>query len=122
MMLTDFLLERIADDEAAARAVRPLGHNFDMGGNRQDERFTHQRWGNAAEDGYPRPVIGGGEAAHFARWDPARVLAECEAKRKLIDAEPTAFGGAYSINSIRRLQILALPYADHPQFQPEWRP
>jgi hypothetical protein len=39
-------------------------------------------------------------ARHIARWDPTRVLAEVDAKRRL----------------------LALPYRDHPDCKPEWMP
>lgn len=76
-------------------------------------------------------------APHIARHDPARVLAEVDAKRKLVTAYEsavTAYGAAErgttvsdlmtgSVNSLRfTLQLLALPYADHPGYKEEWRP
>jgi hypothetical protein len=68
---------------------------------------------------------------HIARHDPARVLREVEAHRKLVDAyaevagmdtegaEPEfAYGRAVGLGEAVRL--LALPYADHPDYRPEW--
>ena len=51
---------------------------------------------------------------HIARWDPARVLAECEAKRQLIERVGNPDWAGF--------RILALPYADHPDYQQEWKP
>jgi hypothetical protein len=62
---------------------------------------------------------GGGDtddAVHIARHDPARVLAECEAKRRIVEwygEEPGRVGPA--------LGMLAAVYADHPEFREEWR-
>jgi len=55
------------------------------------------------------------DPAHIARHDPARVLAECEAKRRILTyAEHN--DDVYLLGS-----YLALPYADHESFQAEWR-
>ncbi|MGY5127323.1 DUF6221 family protein [Streptomyces nigrescens] len=72
-------------------------------------------------------------AEHIARHDPARVLAEIEAKRAIVDqyaevqemdredAEPEfAYGRAVGLGEAVRL--LALPYQEHPDYRPEWRP
>ena len=126
--LATFLLARIAEDESAARAaiLRTYGQTgrwvtFDdkehlstttvFAWNR-DERLgqaceTEMSWiGRAARD-------------HIARHDPARVLAECEAKRRIVghfvnEWEPDP------INDV--LRFLTLPYADHPDYRGEWRP
>lgn len=126
--LTEFLLARIAEDEAAARAVPPLGHNFDMGGHRQDERFTFGRILPSSADGMGNwskhcdsPIT----RDHFSRHDPARVLAECEAKRRIMGLV-TQMGGYYEPDAGRVgaevLRALALPYADHPDYRDEWKP
>lgn len=112
MDLTEFLLARIAEDEAAARAAidpdRPGTHwHWVMDANDTPVRHGHLQ--RAQDDGesvslrtveeYPtRSGVGplphfvvqsgdvhgiGGE--HIARWDPARVLAECDAKRRIIE-------------------------------------
>lgn len=82
---------------------------------------------------------------HIARWDPARVLAEVEAKRQIIKHEtsgrvvdqgapehtftksPTQDDEAWMerwtqpIVDTPVLRMLALPYADHSDYRPEWR-
>ncbi|HEU4422114.1 MAG TPA: DUF6221 family protein [Pilimelia sp.] len=69
------------------------------------------------------------DAAHIARHDPARVLAEVDAKRRLL--QQFELRG----NSVRAtvvpstggvwddlLRMLALPYAGRPGYRAEWRP
>ena len=61
---------------------------------------------------------------HIARWDPARVLAECEAKRRIIelcggwvpDRDVSPLAADYILG------LLAVPYAGHPDYDEEWRP
>jgi hypothetical protein len=63
-------------------------------------------------------------------WGPTlarREIAECEAKRRIVEWATTVYaiqtGGPrprQGPNPI--LALLALPYADHPDYQPEWRP
>jgi hypothetical protein len=61
--------------------------------------------------------------------DPSRVVAECEAKRRiaaeLVDAVSSYEGKLGPEGEVTRLSFvlraLALPYADHPDYQPEWR-
>ncbi|WP_367138907.1 MULTISPECIES: DUF6221 family protein [Streptomyces] len=68
---------------------------------------------------------------------PARMLAEVEAKRKILsDLEKAEFSLSCAgigtrphdlltgaVNSLRRVaRLLALPYADHPDYREEWRP
>lgn len=68
-------------------------------------------------------------SAHIGRWNPARVLAEVNAKRRILDE------CAYEIRDSRRrdtgdglglsetvLSLLALPYADRDGYRDEWRP
>jgi hypothetical protein len=72
---------------------------------------------------------------------PAKMLAECEAKRRIVKLHsssrvcPTCAGDPSIVYGRRTgaalptakampcptLRLLALPYADHPEFQPEWR-
>jgi len=97
MTLTDFLLARIAEDEAtAAHARGALG------------------WTNST----------GVQIAGRDVYDPARVLGECEAKRRIVEwcgsdpgeLEPGINGLADMI-----LRDLASVYADHPDCREEWR-
>lgn len=63
---------------------------------------------------------------HIARWEPARVLAEVEAKRRIIDR---CLEGIAEDEWVRNLSPLAegvilhlaQPYADRPGFKDEWR-
>lgn len=66
-------------------------------------------------------------AEHIARWDPARVLAEVEAKRRIVDRceyEMSGYAGtgAQVATPHLVLRLLALPYAAHPEYDPAWRP
>lgn len=131
--LSDFLLARIAEDEAVARAVVATDYSkgrWQWESNRLDpyrSALVNDRDAvvlpSKHDDVYPSWMV----ADHIARHDPARVLAECEAKRRIVEevypALELEFGGAYRGEpATLLLQLLALPYADHPDFREEWRP
>ena len=115
--LPDFLLARIAEDEAAAReaAVMPYGEEIGWIGH----VFSSERDSTPAQD------------EHITRWDPDRVLAECDAKRQVVDVYRALAVRRHDVGSIRWHEVsayetvlrqLALPYADHPDYRSEWRP
>ena len=52
-------------------------------------------------------------AGHIARHDPARVLAECDAKRRIVERRNHLDGPT--------LRALAAVYADHPDWREEWK-
>ena len=67
------------------------------------------------------------DARHIARHDPARVLAEVEAKRRLLDwLERTRSwatdNNLWTYDEAEALKLLALPYADHADYRDEWKP
>lgn len=100
--LTEFLIARIEEDEAAARGVN-------------QSRFN-SRVALLDTDLYGLVV----------RHHPARVLRECEAKRALLlMADPNDFaddgGAGMSEHADEIHRLLALPYSDHPDFRDEWR-
>lgn len=148
MTLTDFLLARIAEDEAVARAM--------------DEASDPLDWSEPGDPaiGLAGPVDGpaGYEAIVI---DPARVLAECEAKRRIVELhqswpvlvdgppeleqlEDAADANAMTLRVSQRLAwltqqeyrarfgdepptapmlaALAAVYAGHPDYREEWRP
>jgi len=129
--LTEFLLARIAEDEAEAHAA--TGHAW---------RVTRDPLGVHVEHDLARPMgrvamrlgrdmgIGGNaDAAHIARHDPARALAECEAKRRIVEVWPDSFGSwtadqAYAAKRVKDAVLLDLAtvYADHPDYDEAWRP
>jgi len=65
---------------------------------------------------------------HVARWNPARVLAECESKRRIVvlhsDIDPCDAHDGATMETVpcETLRLLALPYADRPGWREEWRP
>jgi len=70
---------------------------------------------------------------HAARHDPARVLREVEATRAVLaeyehalerraeHPDDVASAGAL-LTMVRVMKLLALPYAEHPDYRKEWRP
>lgn len=151
MSLSEFMLARIAEDEALARSAEERALT--------PWRATYGRQVEARHDGYlvtpedehsystdPPDEV----ALHIARWDPARVLAECEAKRRIVEAHPlvtdpqrlvkvwtraspgnaceTCGGNPVDssapiedIGPCDTLLALAAIYADHPDCREEWK-
>lgn len=69
------------------------------------------------------------DAMHIARWDPARVLAEIDAKRQLLQQFELRRGAVLGIDGCETggvwddlLRMLALPYAGREGYREEWRP
>lgn len=69
-------------------------------------------------------------ARHIAHWDPARVLAEVEVKRRIISECEKLLAARGSSADLYRtadllandvLRLLASTYVDHPDFDPSWR-
>jgi hypothetical protein len=87
-----------------------------------------------ANDKNPRPwpVITNGDfhsavdepdAEHIARWDPTRVLAEVDAKRKLLDVFGSELCDDETDETAQHcVKLLGLPYAHRQGFREEWRP
>jgi hypothetical protein len=147
MTITDFLMQRIAEDEAAARAA--LGH---LVADPDETRWHAFQVDYEGIGVYPWPDDGDETwrqrtpvTRQITRWSPARVLAECEAKRRIVEehaaedarmllarGEPQwecrvcasgdrwegYFRHDWPCDTIR---ILAAVYADHDQFREEWR-
>lgn len=119
--LTEFLLARIAEDEATARAAS--GDHWDRLRDGDPKFRKVVAWGltpigamNAEQD-----------AEHISHHDPARVLARCEADRRIVELHGGDYDGecqspAHLDGPCRTLRALALPYADHPDYDEEWKP
>ncbi|MFE4691250.1 DUF6221 family protein [Streptomyces sp. NPDC056749] len=127
--LTSFLRARLAEDEATAIGAResefcedgrwvvrgPFGDSQLLGSVQSE--VSEAILGEDTDD-VPFPL-----ALHVARHDPARTLADVEAKRRLIDwvlRWPMRPAPPSSVNGV--LELLALPYADHPDYRKDWRP
>lgn len=115
--LIEFLRAALNDEERIAKAATPGPWRVD------DETYAERIY--AADQ---TEVVGGGrwggeasvfetteDAVHIARWNPARVLAEIEAKRQILDDSGWEAGEA------RAVLRLAQPYAALPGFRDEWR-
>jgi uncharacterized protein DUF6221 len=139
--LAEFLLARIAEDEAAARAATE-GH-WVPGVKRAGEPG---RWrgieaysvlADRTEFYIPdHDAVADSESKadveHISRWDPARVLAECEAKRRIVEGcigiieDRDGYFAMLDVPEVpaiaeSHLRLLALPYADRPDYREEWR-
>lgn len=105
MTLTEFLLARIAEDEAVAIAAV--------------QGFTE---GDFWRDGNTTTLA---SARHVASHGPARVLAECEAKRRIVAGLSGVLAQSRNEQQIQNAQTtlghLAAVYADHPDYRDEWR-
>nr|WP_203620394.1 DUF6221 family protein [Streptomyces sp. SID8499] len=133
--MLEWLCAQLDEDERIARATEwCVGtHTFngwDVG--RADEYEWEIQSRNA--------VIGRGLNEEFARHivahDPARVLREIDAKRRITelcepplvevtspgDSERSFIPGEGPPWGLNVLKLLALPYADRPGYREEWRP
>lgn len=114
MTLTNFLLERIAEDEAVAREVIESDEHV----QRLTDYPLDADWSFWADTDGARPSVSVGSA---------RVLAECEAKRRIVkaaadDSDPHDYWHGWNDAHGLALAALALPYADHPDYREEWKP
>lgn len=145
--LSEWLLACIAEDEEAARAATPGPWRVEELGD-----SAYGEWWYIAADGLQFSYVagsgyeGGGvswehDATHIARHDPARVLAECAAKRRIVELhrdqnprghgcpEIESDGSVYHDGWCRSgtggcatLRLLALTYADREGYDERWRP
>lgn len=135
--ITEFLLARIAEDEEAARgatrgpwAYPPREGHYDDGvvvatslSDRYDDREP-RFVALTSYDGQSNTTMNSdADGEHIARHDPKRVLAECEARRRIVEyaLELDADYPGVSGPSADLLPMLASVYADHEDFQDEWR-
>lgn len=142
MTLAEFLLARIAEDEAVARAA------FRREPRRWHGKMTEDdgHWSTGSHEGDAERIDGIGitiydegghsleQATHIARHDPARVLAEVGAKRRIVErhfldpgtpSHPMDRAGCAWCDDhwpCEDLADIALPYADHPDYRQEWKP
>lgn len=124
--LTEFLLARINEDEDAAKAA-------DQGTVYAAGAYGDDAVGELLELARNEGALG--EAVkHLERYTVARVLAECDAKRKLIalidrewdtlielDVMPDWAGDRRDAWE-QMICLLATPYADHPDYDLSWAP
>lgn len=131
MTLVEFLLARIAEDEADARKAAVdeggrwlVGEPFYIYASFGEHGDRMGGWSGLTD--LRRMCI----ADHIVRHDPARVLVECDAKRRIVESYqqaagdeemPAEWNDGYVCGQEFMLKLLAQPYADHPDFDPAWR-
>lgn len=115
--IADFLLARIDEDEAVARA----------GVSGQADPENGWGYGGFGSPNALTPHVGiiheRVQADHITRWHPARVLAECAAKRAIVESWREAdkmYGGDAGAYMDGVLRALASVYDDHPDYDPAW--
>lgn len=122
--IIEFLRTRLDEDEQVARKAGPPPWRFG------DMQIRDAQGDLVVKHTWPQ------EAEHIARWDPARVLAEVDAKRWMLDTlvpevedmDETLhqeFCGrdrpdAHSYIAAQLLARLAQLYTDHPDYDPAW--
>jgi len=142
--ITEFLLARIARTEAAIRRIKsPYRLYVDEDGcieepvrlDWPDENAGQYEQWESGEDRLPN---------HHNTWaliyDPARVLARCEADRQIVEEHAprvirwrdsidiyddecqTCHGSEPGVYPCDTLRLLALFCADHPDYQEAWKP
>ena len=131
--LRAFLAARLDEDEAAAKAATAGPWAFEGDDPTDDELYSVHDGivdlvGVTVAFTRDRQVANG---QHMARHDPARVLREVEGKRKIL-AEHKAVTRLAGLTGQElgflgwyrewMLKNLAAAYADHPDYQPEWKP
>ena len=128
--LTEFLLARIAEDEFDARRAVGLGLASRLMG--QADQVV-ARYGSQEPPDEPNTADRlWWTAQDVHQWltphGPARVLADCKAKRRIASTMQSAINGGWQSQSreeiefvaTRTLRALALPYADHPAYREDW--
>lgn len=165
--LVTFLRARLDEDERVALAVEDNSAPWSGQWESRGPDVLRTRNGHVlamstvTDDGRALPIpLKPGTAEHWARHDPARVLAEVAGKRQIVAASNVAcpqachtehsFSGSCSLRWMGplhedatgrwlqddtgarftpppvttdwTLRLLALPYADHPDYRPEWAP
>lgn len=153
MTITEFLLARITEDEDVAIAAatsynkawhygdEPAGMSWASDGGMVGNDATNLWDCEGSDTLCAAPEV----ATHMARHDPSRVLAECKAKRALVDIHTLKDAGSgKSIDPDHRevgcetcnwdtsywwleygpcetLKALAAVHADHPDYNQEWK-
>lgn len=124
--LAQFLRDRYDEEATEARAATPgPWEQSGIGDYGWTVSFSRPGAGVETEDSDQ----GRADAVHIARHDPARVLRDIEAKRRILYLaeqlpKVTASTDMFDNNRDGWAEVvkqLALPYADHPSYRAEWR-
>jgi len=116
--LVEFIGARLEEDEAVARAA-----SADDGGIDDGVWVYDDEWGRVLTDDSSL-YSNHDDIVHIARHDPARVLREVAAKRRLVEAADESSGLRDMVAELYVggviLRALAAVYGDHPDYRAEW--
>lgn len=115
--LVAFVTVRLDEDEQWAREAPPRGWYA------TDNHVEDQNGGSLARFEIKA------DARHAAHFDPQRQLADIAAKRRILalcdlwfnDADQPVTLGGYGEAYWDVVRLLAVPYAEHPDYQQEWQ-
>lgn len=105
LTLANFLLARFAEQRRKAEAAQGRS-SYGLADTAFDEAVEL-----AEGEGARRPAI-----EHILQWNPVHVLADLKSKRRIVEG----FNDWHHHQGV--LELLAVPYADHPEYREEWRP
>lgn len=133
MDLLDFIRARLDDGEAFARNA--------FGEHNNAVADWRELWSGAVQVGPHEDPIETQDSQitrHIICHDPTRMLAEVTAKRRIVELAEEATGLDMQVDNEFRvgsrdseaepyvgdliLRLLALPFADHPDYDDSWRP
>lgn len=117
MTLTDFLLARIADDEAPTFEIVPDPGNPGYVGHACLICDAGPSFGGTVE-----AITEIAEEHAEQIHQRSRVLAECAAKRRIVEMGKWATTPTAAMCYGNVILTLAAVYADHPDYDEEWRP
>ncbi|MGW9401456.1 DUF6221 family protein [Streptomyces sp. NPDC055642] len=135
--LVRWLSAQLDEDERTARATAwSASTQTDNPWNAQPPRHEGEGWTVWAKVGRFLMFrdLEEADARHIAEHDPARVLREIDAKRRVLDwykqraavdsrgEDPDDYENVTGSTLETVVQMLALPYADRPGYREEWRP
>jgi hypothetical protein len=129
--LVQWFGQQLDEDERIARRAGGMAWlEWADGGWVETAHVSKTEWKGPGDDGrHVASVRVAEDRAHIVRHDPARVLREIDAKRKIIaehDVYSRPLGERMDCQSYdfpcTTLRLLALPYADRPGYREEWRP
>lgn len=137
--LADFLLARLDEDEVIARAANP--GPWTWVGSLRPRVASELKYGAPGPNGWGTVLatsphdVDATDADHIARWDPAAVLADCAAKRAVVEVlakqaaacppddwpeDGEIMKAPLADNARHLLRLLVQPYSGHPHFHPSW--
>jgi hypothetical protein len=120
--LAEWLMDQIAVDERVARAATPgPWRALDSGVVSYDDPDDESGQGVWPVDVTQSPRDRQ-DRKHIAAWDPQRVLADCEAKRRIVEGWRSAHEGFSDDASGwgAAMRVIARPYAGRPGWRREW--